>query len=96
MEISWKAENRGVLDLKWVYTKKADNKFKARIVVRFSTKRSAGRHLFASRENADAENSVKILCTKRICDRSNGCRVSILKRKNKVRSICKTILRLRW
>lgn len=29
-----KPEDKKVLDLKWVYTKKADNKFKARIVVR--------------------------------------------------------------
>ena len=91
-----KLKDKKILDLTLVYTKKADDRFKARIVVRGFQQKEIIEYIYSPVTRTQTlKIFIKLLCARRFNDRSNGCRVNIPKWKNKVRSICEVTLRLR-
>jgi len=80
---TWKLVNRPkdrkILDVKWVYTTKADNRKKARLVVRGFQQEEELDNLYSSSPNADLKNTVSSLLSVRINDTTDGRRDSISK-----------------
>lgn len=67
-----KLKNKEVLDLKWIYTKKFENNFKARIVVRGFQQKEIVEDILTCSKNANFKNSIILQLSKRFIHGSNG------------------------
>ena len=79
-----RVQNKKIIDLKWVYTRKADNRYKARLVVRGFEQTDVIADIYSP---VAKNQTLKILLSYCCQNRTNGCRDSIFKWKSNYGSI---------